>query len=69
MIDLDAKMKVFVIAVETFVLNRFKIIINNIHTIGLLWTIILSSNIKYLVIIIFLLVDYLVDIIFEDKYP
>lgn len=68
MIDLDDEMEMSALMVESFVLKAVEIDGDSIYIIFLVQIVVLGFNIQYLVSVIFFLICYQVDVVFEDKY-
>lgn len=61
-------LRVSTIIVEDLISKAVKIGRDDIHIMVLFWIVVLRSDIRYLIIVVFLLICFLVDDIFKDKY-
>lgn len=57
------------VVAKSLVLEIVEIVRDGIHTVILLQMVMLRSNIRCLIIVVFFLVRYLVDVVFANEYP
>lgn len=68
-INSNTKMEISAVAAESLILDKVKIIEDGIHTTVKFQIIVLEFDIRYLVIVLFLLVHCLIDVVYFNKYP